>query len=89
MTTELEWAELPPKSTGMQGILQPMKDALRSNPGKWGIVHKVKAGKQASRLQHFRRSDGFETASRKQPDGSIWGYARYVGNAHPAADQFD
>lgn len=67
---DLEWVDGPP-AKGAEEIRRALKD----NPEKWAIVS---TGAKSS-AGSFKKSDGFETATRKNETGATVTYARYVG----------
>jgi hypothetical protein len=81
--TDIKWEE-PPTDRRSRGY-GDMAEPLRDKPGEWakvaeGISSPTLANsiKQA-RVKSFAPAGSFEAVSRKNPDGGVDIYARYVG----------
>ena len=78
----LTFGPLPPRRRSGGRPEAPWRAELRARPGEWAVVRQVSSAKQVrSMIGGYRRMPGYEFAQRNQPDGSIWIYARYVGQA--------
>ena len=81
----IEFGPLPPRSSLGGRPEAPWRAELRARPGEWAAVRRVATARKGwSALGGFRRMPGYEFAQRRQPDGSVWLYARYVGVALPS-----
>jgi len=58
---------------------------LRARPGEWAVVRHVASAAAAKSLRgSYSKMPGYQFAQRRQPDGSVCLYARYVGVALPS-----
>lgn len=76
MSVEIEFVESLPAARYVGRPESEVKAALRAHPGQWGIVRRARSGGA-----NLRKVDGFEVRTRKQDDGTVITYARYVGAA--------
>ena len=76
----LEFGPLPPRKPSGGRPEAPWRAALRARPGEWAVVQRV-AGVPSGKslVGGYTKIPGYEFAQRRQPDGSVWIYARYVG----------
>lgn len=77
------WGELPPNKRGIGGALKVrrrmQREALKSNPGKWGLLDIYeKQGSAASAAATLKRN-GFEAATRENDGGQYGLWARWTG----------
>ena len=74
--TEVIWSDPPPscRGSGRVASYAHLLDALRENPGKWGVIEKNRKGGVPSSL----KKKGFQGVTRKV-DGEVLMFARYVG----------
>ena len=83
----IEFGPLPPRARGHGGghPEAPWRAELRGRPGEWAVVRQLaSAEKVRSVIGSYSKMPGYEFAQRRQPDGSVWLYARYVGVTLPS-----
>lgn len=77
------WGELPPNKRGTGGALKARRrmqmEALKSNPGKWGLLDIYEKQGNASPGAGALKRNGFEAATRKNDDGQYGLWARWTG----------
>jgi len=77
------WETPPPRAA--QGHWRQIADQLIAEPGRWALVL-TKASRNGSgnvRVALHRYGGAFQAAERRQPDGTLNIYARYIDGLDP------